>query len=68
MQHIHNLQVTDEERRALVKYLADTQGLAPEETRGFRYALERRTDVVEAPAPTARSTMRAPFSLRGRST
>lgn len=49
MQHIHNLQVTDEERRALVKYLADTQGLAPEETRGFRYALERRTDVVEAP-------------------
>ena len=49
MQHIHNLQVTDDERRALVKYLADTQGLAPEETRGFRYALERRTDVVEAP-------------------
>jgi quinohemoprotein amine dehydrogenase len=49
MQHLHGLQVTDEERRVVVKYLADTQGLAPEETSGFRYALERRPDVVEAP-------------------
>src|SRR5262245_43197713 len=49
MQRLHALQVSDEERRAVVKYLADTQGLAPEETRGFRYALERRSDVVEAP-------------------
>lgn len=49
MERIHNLQINDEERRALVKYLSDTQGLAPEETRGFRYVLERRPDVVEAP-------------------
>jgi quinohemoprotein amine dehydrogenase len=49
MEHLHNLQVTEEERRALVKYLSDTQGLAPEETRGFRYILERRADVIEAP-------------------
>ena len=49
MEHIHKLIVTDDERQGLVKYLSDTQGLAPEETRGFRYALERRTDVVEAP-------------------
>jgi len=49
MEHLHNLQVTEDERRALVKYLSDTQGLAPEETRGFRYVLERRGEVVEAP-------------------
>jgi len=30
-----------------VKYLADTQGLAPEETVGFRYALEQRLDEFE---------------------
>jgi quinohemoprotein amine dehydrogenase len=49
MEHLHNLKVSDDERRALVKYLSDTQGLAPEETRGFRYVLEQRTDVVESP-------------------
>jgi quinohemoprotein amine dehydrogenase len=49
MERLHHLSVSDEERRTMVKYLADTQGLAPEETRGFRYALERRSDVVEAP-------------------
>jgi quinohemoprotein amine dehydrogenase len=49
MEHIHSLKVGDDERRALVKYLSDTQGLAPEETRGFRYVLEQRTDVVESP-------------------
>jgi quinohemoprotein amine dehydrogenase len=30
-----------------VKHLADTQGLAPEETAGFRYALEQRLDEFE---------------------
>jgi quinohemoprotein amine dehydrogenase len=49
MQRLHGLQVSDEDRRAVVKYLADTQGLAPQETHGFRYALERRPDVVETP-------------------
>ncbi|MET0154344.1 MAG: quinohemoprotein amine dehydrogenase subunit alpha [Candidatus Binatia bacterium] len=49
MEHIHNLKVGDDERGTLVKYLSDTQGLAPEETRGFRYVLEQRTDVIEAP-------------------
>lgn len=34
-------------KRALVKYLADTQGLAPAETAGFRYALEQRLDEFE---------------------
>lgn len=49
MEHLHSLKVSDDERRSLVKYLSDTQGLAPEETRGFRYVLEQRTDVVESP-------------------
>lgn len=49
MEQLRPLQVSDEERRALVKHLSDTQGLAPAETRGFRYALERRPDVIESP-------------------
>jgi quinohemoprotein amine dehydrogenase len=47
MEQIHNLKLEESERRALVKFLADTQGLAPSETMGFRYVLERRDDVVE---------------------
>ncbi len=34
-------------KRTLVKYLADTQGLAPAESAGFRYALEQRLDDFE---------------------
>ena len=44
----HGVQVPEDEQRALVEYLSDTQGLAPEETSKFRYILERRPDVVEA--------------------
>ena len=47
MQVAHGLQITDEERRLVVKYLADRQGLAPSETEGARYALERRLNTVE---------------------
>jgi len=47
MQTMHSLQISDEDRRTLVKYLADTQGLAPSETDGVRYALERRLNTVE---------------------
>lgn len=47
MQFAHGLQVTNAERRTLVKHLADTQGLAPSETEGMRYALERRLNVQE---------------------
>ncbi len=38
---LHGIKITGDERRALVKYLADTQGLAPAETEGWRYILER---------------------------
>jgi len=48
MEMIHGLQITDDERRSLIKYLADAQGLAPAETRNFRYILERQPNVVEA--------------------
>lgn len=34
MQIMHGLQISDDDRRTLVKYLADTQGLAPSETDG----------------------------------
>ncbi|WP_428036841.1 quinohemoprotein amine dehydrogenase subunit alpha [Amphritea sp.] len=47
MQVMHGLEVTDDERRTLVKYFADKQGLAPEETAGSRYAMERRLNTME---------------------
>ncbi|ANG65212.1 quinohemoprotein amine dehydrogenase subunit alpha [Marinobacterium aestuarii] len=48
MQVMHGLQISDEDRRTLVKYLADRQGLAPSETAGARYALERRLNTMES--------------------
>ncbi|MDR0701787.1 MAG: quinohemoprotein amine dehydrogenase subunit alpha [Azoarcus sp.] len=48
MQRMHKLNLTDDERRALVKHLADTQGLAPMESAAARYALERRLNTVES--------------------
>lgn len=48
MQVMHGLQISDEDRRTLVKYLADRQGLAPSETEGARYALERRLNTEES--------------------
>jgi quinohemoprotein amine dehydrogenase len=50
MQRMHNLELSDDERRALVKYLADTRGLAPSESAPARYALERRLNTVESHA------------------
>ncbi|MCF6753405.1 quinohemoprotein amine dehydrogenase subunit alpha [Pseudomonas stutzeri] len=47
MQVMHGVKIDDEDRRILVKYLADKQGLAPSETDGARYALERRLNTVE---------------------
>ncbi|MEY1662824.1 quinohemoprotein amine dehydrogenase subunit alpha [Isoalcanivorax beigongshangi] len=47
MQSAHGLRISDEDRRTLVKYLADRQGMAPEETADVRYALERRLNDYE---------------------
>lgn len=55
MQDLHAVSVSSQDLplgssdalQTLVKHLADTQGLAPEETAGFRYALEQRLDEIE---------------------
>lgn len=55
MEDLHGIRVSSQDlplgdrdaKRALVKHLADAQGLAPEETAGFRYALEQRLDEIE---------------------
>ncbi|WP_256675664.1 quinohemoprotein amine dehydrogenase subunit alpha [Pseudomonas sp. R5(2019)] len=45
----HGVRLTPGERQTLVKYLADNHGLAPEETQGRRYILERDFTRVEVP-------------------
>ncbi|POA28195.1 MULTISPECIES: quinohemoprotein amine dehydrogenase subunit alpha [unclassified Pseudomonas] len=45
----HGVSLTGDERQILVKYLADTHGLAPDETAGRRYILEREFTQVETP-------------------
>lgn len=47
MERWHGVQVTEANRAAIVKYLSDTQGLAPSEAEPFRYALEQRPGYVE---------------------
>lgn len=42
MQIWHKVQVSREERLALVKYLSDRQGIAPSEASDYRFLLERR--------------------------
>lgn len=57
MQSIHGVQLSDPAGKAeagevlaqLVKHLADTRGLAPAETVGLRYTLERRHNTVDIP-------------------
>jgi len=51
MRHVHHVQIADSERDVLIRYLADTQGLAPSETTGARYALERRPNVTDMTLP-----------------
>jgi quinohemoprotein amine dehydrogenase len=47
MRLLHGMEVTPELQGRLVHYLADIQGLAPSETEGYRYILEREPAVVE---------------------
>lgn len=47
MRQVHKAPLSDEEHGAIVKYLSDTQGLAPEEAQDYRYALERQPNVIE---------------------
>jgi quinohemoprotein amine dehydrogenase len=47
----HNVEVTRAERKALIKYLADTQGLAPQESAAYRAFIERQPNIADI-APT----------------
>jgi len=51
MQQQHGVQLPAEARDTLVAYLADTQGLAPSETAGARFALERRPNTPDMTLP-----------------
>lgn len=44
----HGLALSADEERDVIKYLSDTQGLAPEEIRPFRYVLDQTPGVIEA--------------------
>ncbi|MFA7280616.1 MAG: c-type cytochrome, partial [Sterolibacterium sp.] len=44
---IHGTKLSSAERQAIVKYLADTMGLAPEEAQPWRYALDHRPEVSD---------------------
>lgn len=46
----HGVEVSDDERAALVKFLADTRGLAPSEAKPYRYAIEKQPDAIESEA------------------
>jgi quinohemoprotein amine dehydrogenase len=47
MMIVHGVKLTPADRRKLVKYLADSQGLAPSETKGYRYILEKTPGVMD---------------------
>jgi quinohemoprotein amine dehydrogenase len=51
----HKLEISRAERKVLVKYLADTQGLAPQESAPYRALIERRPNVGEV-APSEELT------------
>jgi quinohemoprotein amine dehydrogenase len=48
MRIAHGMEISSADQAALVAWLAETQGLAPSETEGWRYALEKDPAVVEA--------------------
>lgn len=50
MGHLHDAKLSANEATALIRYLSDTQGLAPAETADYRYILERQPNVAEAEA------------------
>lgn len=43
----HGLVLTPDEERHVIKYLSDTQGLAPSEVAPYRYVLDKTPNVVE---------------------
>lgn len=47
MQLVHGLEISPQEKRAVIKYLSDEYGLAPAEVEGYEYLLYRKEWVVE---------------------
>lgn len=47
MRQVHGLVLPDEVRESIVRYLADTQGLAPSESAAGRFALEQRPNAQD---------------------
>ncbi|MCP8686468.1 quinohemoprotein amine dehydrogenase subunit alpha [Marinobacterium sp. OS208] len=47
MQALRGAKISPEDKRALIQYLADNQGLAPTEAEPYRYLLEQDTNRVE---------------------
>ena len=71
MQRLNGLVISGEEMQAVIKYLSDTQGLAPSETAPYRYVLEQKPNVVENVDPAyaemcARCHSSARFGLQRR--
>src|SRR5262249_10714939 len=51
MPHVDHLAIPEADRDVLIRYLADTQGLAPSETTSARYALEQRPNMTDMTLP-----------------
>jgi len=71
MVSIQEAKLRPDERKTVLKYLADTQGLAPSESAPLRYALERDENVMEQNDPAyaemcARCHSGARFGLQRR--
>lgn len=49
MRVVHGIEMTDSAQADLVTYLSETNGLAPSETEGYRYILERDPSIIEEP-------------------
>ncbi|MDJ0895937.1 MAG: quinohemoprotein amine dehydrogenase subunit alpha, partial [Alphaproteobacteria bacterium] len=47
MMNVHGVELSSKERRRLVKHLSDARGLAPAETAGYRYVLEKTPGVTD---------------------
>ncbi len=54
MRHLHGLKIDNKTQNKLIRYLSDTQGLAPSETEGLRYAYDRN--------PAAHETFEGPMA------
>ncbi len=65
MRVAHGLEIDPADQAALVAYLSETQGLAPSETTGWRYALEKDPSTIEnVGAPLAEMCARCHTAAR----